>query len=72
MTKTMKQDSKKCTDCDRTLEEGMDVLEVREGVLGLLGFVPIKDEHLFCSKVCLKNYLMLGGKGLPMSPKRQP
>ena len=51
-----------CRTCRRELEEGMNVLEVREGIIGKLGFVALGEKLLFCNFACLRNYLD-GSKG---------
>ncbi len=51
-----------CRTCSRELEEGMNVLEVQEGIIGKLGFVALREKLLFCNFACLRNYLD-GSKG---------
>lgn len=51
-----------CCTCRRELEEGMNVLEVQEGIIGKLGFVALGEKLLFCDFQCLRNYLD-GSKG---------
>ncbi len=46
-----------CRACLRKLEEGMNVLDVQEGVIGKLGFVGLGERLLFCNFECLRNYL---------------
>ena len=45
----------KCTNCRKTLYLGLDVLEVRHGVIGQRGIIPLEDS-LFCSDRCLAEY----------------
>lgn len=51
-----------CRMCRRRFEEGADVLEVQEGVIGKLGFVDLGEKLLFCNFDCLRGYLN-GSKG---------
>ncbi len=51
-----------CQTCRRKLEEGLNVLEVHEGIIGKLGFVALGERLLFCDFECLRNYLD-GSKG---------
>ncbi len=46
-----------CHACRRELEEGTNVLEVQEGIIGKLGFVSLGEKLLFCNFECLRNYL---------------
>lgn len=46
----------KCATCRRELNEGSDVFQVEEGIVGLSGFVPLDDAVVFCSVECLKEY----------------
>ena len=63
---------KKCSDCNRELEEGKDILELRTGVLGLRGFVPLEDELVFCSEECLREHVDVAKDDLLKFPKRVP
>jgi len=45
-----------CTNCQRTLDLGVDVLTVQEAVLGPRGIVPLGEVLLFCSETCLMDY----------------
>ena len=51
-----------CRTCRREFEEGMNVLEIQEGIIGKLGFVALGEKLLFCNFECLRNYLD-GSKG---------
>ncbi len=51
-----------CRTCRREPEEGLNVLEVQEGIIGKLGFVALGERLLFCDFQCLRNYLD-GSKG---------
>ena len=51
-----------CRACRRELEEGTNVLEVQESIIGKLGFVALGEKLLFCNFACLRNYLD-GSKG---------
>ena len=46
-----------CRTCRRGLGEGVNVLEVQEGIIGKLGFVALGEKLLFCDFRCLRNYL---------------
>ena len=46
----------RCASCQKDLEEGTDVIGVREGVIGNRDFVPLEESLLLCSKECLRNY----------------
>ncbi len=46
-----------CRTCRRALDEGTNVLEVQEGIVGRLGFVALGEKLLFCDFACLRNYL---------------
>ena len=47
----------KCDLCKRTLEDGQDVIEVQEGLLGLRGFISLVEKPLtFCSADCVKEH----------------
>ncbi|MCH8912337.1 MAG: hypothetical protein IIA33_02095 [Planctomycetes bacterium] len=59
---TMELKNIECRTCRRDLEEGMNVLEVQEGIIGKLGFVALGEKLLFCNFACLRNYLD-GSKG---------
>ena len=58
----MESHKTECCTCRRELEEGMNVLEVQEGIVGRLGFVALGEKLLFCNFECLRNYLD-GSKG---------
>ena len=45
-----------CRTCRRGLEEGRNVLEVQEGIIGKLGFVALGEKLLFCNFECLRHY----------------
>jgi hypothetical protein len=51
-----------CRTCRRELEEGMNVLNIQEGIIGKLGFVALGEKLLFCNFECLRNNLD-GSKG---------
>ena len=61
----------KCATCQREFEQGEDVYELVEGVLGLHGVVPIETPLLFCSAKCLKEYFS-PSKGFYELPRRIP
>ena len=45
----------KCENCRKTLYQGVDVMQVRRGVTGPRGFIPLEDT-LLCSEPCLVAY----------------
>ena len=59
-----------CANCRRTLDLGVDVLIVQEGVIGPRGIVPLTEGLLFCSEACLKDYYDLSD--LQEIPRRIP
>jgi len=61
---------KKCANCRRDLDLGVDVLSVGEGVIGMKGFVPLESPMFFCCEKCLKEYIDLDD--LPSMPGRLP
>ncbi len=46
----------KCAQCQRLILEGRDAIEVREGVVGLRGFIPLEAVLCLCGKNCLLSY----------------
>ncbi len=48
-----------CRTCRRELEEGTNVLEVHEGIIGKLGFVTLGEKLLFCNFDCLRGDLRI-------------
>ena len=60
-----------CAICRRELEEGMEALEVQEGIVGVSGFVPLDASAVFCSVECLKGAFS-SSKGYEQAPKRIP
>lgn len=46
----------KCTRCQRTLDLGIDVVSVEEGVIGPRGIVPLKEPSLFCGEDCVAGH----------------
>ncbi len=46
-----------CRTCRRPIEEGMNVLEVQEGIIGKLAFVALGEKLSHCNFDCLRNYL---------------
>ena len=45
-----------CRTCRRVLEEGTNVLEVQEGIIGKLGFVALGERLLFCDFGCQSSF----------------
>ncbi len=65
-------DPRQCANCRKGIDEGRDLIEVREGVLGMRGFVPLEDELLFCSEKCLREHFDIGRDDLRKYPRRTP
>lgn len=61
-----------CAACRRALQEGLDVFEVCEGLIGIRDFVPLQQPMYFCCSDCLKDYFSAGAGYLPKAPKRVP
>ncbi len=61
----------KCATCQADLEQGMDALELQEGILGSQALVPIGEMVLFCGVECLKDFFN-GSKGRLKQPRRVP
>jgi len=61
----------KCAACRTNLEEGMDVIQVEEGIIGLRGFVSLEKPLLFCSVDCLRDYFTPSKGGYKL-PRRIP
>lgn len=64
------ESKKKCSQCQRTLDVGVDVIRVEEGVMGLKGFVSLDNVLFFCCEECVREYYDLSG--LPSLPGRLP
>ncbi len=67
-----KSNTLQCAACRKEIEEGMDVFDVQEGVVGLSGFVPLTDPLVFCSEECLRKHFTFAGRNLSKAPKRMP
>ena len=52
----MKKQNFKCATCRKNLEEGMDLLELHEAIVGMHSIVPLNSPYYFCSIECLKGY----------------
>ncbi|MBI2449464.1 hypothetical protein HYV49_04160 [Candidatus Pacearchaeota archaeon] len=46
----------KCSMCQKRLDEGLNILEVEEGIVGTSGFVPLDSAMHFCNEECMKEY----------------
>lgn len=44
-----------CSNCRKKLYQGLDVLQVKQGVIGPRGFVPL-ESTTFCSDRCVSQY----------------
>ena len=64
------EDKKKCANCQRELDVGVDVTRIIEGVIGLKDFVPLGKPLLFCCEKCIREYYDLGS--LPSVTPRIP
>lgn len=60
---------KTCSNCNRQLEIGTDVIRADEGVIGMKGFIPLENVLFFCCERCLKEYF---NGDLPNLPGRIP
>ena len=49
-------ETKTCAQCRRTLDPGVDVLTVEQGVIGPRGLVPLGELGFFCDETCLRRY----------------
>jgi hypothetical protein len=63
-------EKKKCTNCIRQLDVGVDTIRVDEGVIGTKNFVPLDSTMFFCCERCLRDYFDMGD--LPRVPVRIP
>lgn len=45
-----------CSQCNRKLEIGVDVITVEQSVVGPRGIVPLGQAEYFCSETCLIDY----------------
>lgn len=59
-----------CANCEKEIELGIDAFEVKEGVTGLKGFIPLEDSLFFCCERCIKEYFDISD--LPSMPGRFP
>ncbi|MBI9019031.1 MAG: hypothetical protein JEZ07_17405 [Phycisphaerae bacterium] len=64
------ENKKKCANCIRELDIGVDVIQVSEGVIGIKGFVPLKKTLYFCCEECISAYFDMSD--LPSLPGRIP
>lgn len=62
----------KCVRCQRLILEGRDALEVREGVVGLRGFIPLEAALYLCSRDCLTSYFGNAKGAVYQLPPRIP
>lgn len=65
-----KKPGNRCATCRKELKQGMDVLQLQEGILGIMGFVALDEPKLFCDVACLKGHFN-GSKGYVL-PQRIP
>jgi hypothetical protein len=63
-------ENKKCTNCIRELDIGVDTLRVDEGVIGTKDFVPLDSTMFFCCEKCLCDYFDMSD--LPSMPRKIP
>lgn len=57
--------------CRKKLEEGVEVLELQEAIVGMSSIVPLNGASLFCSFECLKEYFN-GSKAMLHMRRRIP
>ncbi len=60
----------KCSQCDKKLELGVDVISVEKCVLGPRGIVPLGDLEHFCCEECLVEFYE--GTDMPRLDRRIP
>jgi hypothetical protein len=44
-----------CAACRKKFEEGEEVLDLQEAIVGINDIVPLNGRRLFCSEDCLKD-----------------
>ena len=59
-----------CSQCQRKLELGVDVITVEKCVVGPRGTVPLGELENFCSEECLAQFY--NGHDLPQVDRRIP
>lgn len=64
----LQETPKRCMNCRRKLELGVDVICVEEGVIGPRGIVPLKEVLFFCDDGCIASYF---GNGEVVTLKRR-
>ena len=60
----------KCSQCNRKLELGVDVITVEKCVMGPRGIVPLGELEHFCSEECLIDFY--SNIDIPRVPRRIP
>ena len=63
-------EDKKCANCIRELDVGVDAIRGDEGVIGTKDFVPLGKTMFFCSERCIRDYFDMSD--LPSLPPRIP
>ncbi|MCC6680508.1 MAG: hypothetical protein IT445_06355 [Phycisphaeraceae bacterium] len=62
----------RCFTCGKLIEEGDEIIEVRESIVGIRGFVSLDHDQYFCNVECLKRRFSPSG-GHPVTlPRRVP
>ena len=61
-----------CEHCRRTLDQGIDVLAIQEGVIGPRGFVPLEDHLFLCGEECREAYFCDPAEERVKLPRRIP
>jgi hypothetical protein len=51
---------KKCENCRRDLDVGVDVMVAYKGVIGTRDVVPLETSMLFCSEKCHREFFDIG------------
>ena len=61
-----KPEIRKCTECRRQLDLGVDTIAIDRGVIGPRGFVSLDEPKFLCDDDCLRRYVVNGDiKELP-------
>ena len=61
-----------CANCRRSLDQGVDVVGIRDGVIGPRGFVPLEDMRFLCGDECIEAYFCEGARDRVQLPRRIP
>ena len=62
-----------CESCRKKFKTGDLAVQVREGIVGVLGFVQLDEKPMaFCNLACLKKHLSKSGEESDWLPRRIP